>query len=201
MAMSGKLGAVYRINGASVALTNEATTADTSYKRYTITTAAKRYLDDSAAVTVKKNGATITTGFKIEYAGGVVVFNAALLPTDVITVTGKYFNITQCTGFFEWTLDAEADIKEVTTFNSAGWAEYATLKKGWTAAANGYWADGTFAGLLNTRTIIVFYIDQANNKRYEGYLFIKKNSVKVPANDIVEESLDIQGDGPLYYHE
>ena len=90
MPIAGKLGAVYRTDGnASTAFTTEATTSNATYTRYSITNSAKRFWDDAVSVTVKKNGTTITTGFTIEYAGGVVVFTTPNLNTDVITVSGS----------------------------------------------------------------------------------------------------------------
>lgn len=201
MAIAGKIGAVYRIDGnPSVAFTNEATNADTAKKRYTIATNLKRYWDDSAAVTVKVNGATVTTGFRIEYAGGVVEFDTAQ-GAAVITVSGKYFNVVQCATFFNWKLDSDLDTKDVTTFASGGWKEYLTTLKGWNASADGYWADGTYAGLIGLRLIFVLYVDSTNNKRYEGYAILKKNSITEPVDDIVKEAVELQGSGQLYYHD
>lgn len=201
MSIAGKLGAVYRSDGVSAAFTDEATTKNASYTRYSITSVAKRFWDDTAAIVVKKNGATITSGFTIEYAGGVIVFGVALLGADVITVSGKYFNIAQCATFFNWKLDANLDLKEVTTFASNGWKEQLATMKSWSTSAEGYWADGTFAGLLGVSIIISLFVDTTTNKRYEGYIYLKKNSITEPVDDVVKESVDIEGDGPLYYHE
>lgn len=202
MSIAGKLGAVYRSDGnPSVTFTDEATTSNAAHTKYSITNASKRFLDKSAAIVVKKNGTIITTGFNIEYAGGVIVFEVALLGTDVITVSGKYFNIVQCATFFNWKLDSNLDLKDVTTFASNGWKEQLATMKSWSASAEGYWADETFAGLLGVNIIISLFIDATTNKRYEGYIYLKKNSITEPVDDVIKESADIEGTGPLYYHE
>ena len=48
---------------------------------------------------VKKDGVEVTSGYKIEYPGGVIVFDEAL-NTEVITVSGKYITVEQLAGFF-----------------------------------------------------------------------------------------------------
>lgn len=202
MSIAGKLGAVYRADGnPSVAFTTEAMNGNAAYTRYSIASLAKRFWDDTVAITVKKNGATITTGFTIEYAGGVIVFTTPLIGTDVITVSGKYFTIVQCATIFNWKLDINQDLKDVTTFASNGWKEQIPTIKGWNASAEGYWADGNFAGLLGINIIISLFVDSVSNKRYEGYLYLKKNSITEAVDDVVKESVDIEGDGAIYYHE
>ena len=199
--IQGKLGAVYRTNGVSVVMTNEATNSSVGYTKYTIASTTKRYIDDSVAVTVKKIGVTVTSGYTIEYAGGVVVFTTPLINTDVITVSGNYFNIVQCATFFNWKIDFETELKDVTTFASSGWKDVQPTLKGWNGNCEGYWADGTFISLLGQRMILILYVDNSTNKRYEGYVYFKKNSITQPTNDIVKESVEFLGDDPPYYHE
>lgn len=202
MSVSGKVGAVYRTDGnPSVAFTGEATNANATYTRYVIANAAKRFWDDSVPPVVKKNGTVVSSGYSIEYAGGVVVFTSPLLGTDAVTVGGNYFSIVQCATMFNWKADINQDLKEVTTFASQGWKEQIATVKSWSASSEGYWADGTFAGLLGKNIAIVLYVDYSGNKRYEGYMYLKKNSVNTAVDDVVKESLDIEGDGPLYYHD
>lgn len=202
MAIAGKVGAVYRTTGeASVAFTDEATIGNTTHKRYSIANAAKRFWDTGTAPTVKVNGETVTSGYTIEYAGGVVVFEAALLQTDTVTVSGKNYAIEQCATLFDWKLDAETNLKTVTTFASNGWEEQHPVSKGWSAGFNGYWADESFAGLLGKQIAVSLFIDATTNKRYEGYVYLKKNGIEEKVDDVVKESVEITGTGTLYYHE
>ncbi len=200
MAVAGKIGAVYKADGVSTTFTDETTTADAAKLRYRITNAAKRYWDDSAAVTVKKNGVTQSNGFTLEMAGGVVVFTAALT-SEVILVSGKYFTVAQMATFFDWKLDIERDTKDVTTFASNGWKESLSTLIGWSASAEGYWADGSFLAMVGNRIILVLYVDYVGADRYEGYIILKKNSIEEPVDDIVKETVEFEGTGALYYHD
>ncbi|MCL5045569.1 MAG: hypothetical protein M1598_01980 [Actinobacteria bacterium] len=203
MALSGKVGAVYRqTTDPAVAFVDEATTADASYTRYQITNPAKRYWDKSQAVTVKKNSVIQSSGFKIEHLSGFVVFDAALLGTDVVTVSGSYLTVSQVGGMFNWSLDVEAETEEVTTFASAGWKEYLPTNIGFSGSAEAYWGDASFFTALGTEVILVFYVDVgASKKRYEGYGVISKDGVEVAHDAVVQESIDFQGSGKLYYRE
>lgn len=201
MALTGIVGAVYRANGVSVALTDAPTTKNGTFTEYKITDNTKRYLDDSFPITVKKNGVTITTGFTIEPAGGVIKFNPPLITTDVVTVSGKYFTMVECATMFNWKLDIGMDTKDVTTFASNGWVEKVAGVGNWTASAEGYWASNEFLTLLGTRLIMVFYVDEVGDDRYEGYVFIKKSGIDTPVDDVIKESIDIEGTGTIYFHE
>lgn len=202
MPIAGKLGAFYcSTNAASASFTDEATTKASPWTRYKITNQAKRFWDDTAALTVKKNGATITTGFTVEWAGGELVFNPPLISTDTVTVSGKYFAMEQQAGIFEWKLDGNADLKDVTTFASLGWKEQVALLKSITISAQGYWANNNFFGRLGTKLAVSLFVDTTSNKRYEGYMFIKKNGIEQPVDDVVKEQIDMEGTGIFYYHE
>lgn len=202
MAMAGTVGAVYRSSGTPTAFVDAATTANATYTRYTITDAAKRYLDKSQAVTVKKNGVIQTAGFKIEYSGGVVVFDAALQPTDVVTVSGSALTVAEVAGFFGWKLNPELDLQDTTAFSDAPWKAFTALLKGWSVEAEWYWANADFFTALGTEVILVLYTDDgASKKRYEGYVVITKASPEVPAAGVIKESISFTGQGELYYRE
>lgn len=200
MAIAGKLGAVYRDSGvASIAFTGEATVSNSTYTRYKIADKTKRYFDDKAVISVKVNG-TATTNYKVEYAGGVIVFSTALTSSDVVTVSGKYLTMVQCATFYDWKIDISREVKEVTTFASNGWKEYLPTVSGFTGSIQGYWVDGTFKGALGTRMLVVFYTDSVNDVRYEGYLILSKDSVELKVEDVTKENIDLQGTGQIFYH-
>jgi hypothetical protein len=201
MAIAGKLGAVYcQTADASTTFTDEATTSSAGYTRYTITSATKRYWDKTAAVTVKKNGGAITTGYTIEYPGGVVVFDVALAPGDAVTVSGKYLTVSQVGGFFNWSLDANADMAEKTTYVSASWKEFKQTLNGFSGSAEAYWGDETFFNNLGQEMIIVLYVDVGAAKiRFEGYVLFNSDGIEANVSEIVQESIEFEGNGKLYY--
>lgn len=206
MALSGKVAAVYKESGPSTAFTDAATTSSAGYTRYTITDAAKRYIDRNVAVTVKKNGVIQTTGFTIEYPGGVVVFSTPLLATDVVLVSGNAFPMAQIGGMFNWKADLDQDLQDVTTFDSGGWKQQLAVLRGFSGSAEAFWGDGSlFAELTSAEgaeMVVALYVDNgASKRRYEGYARLTKDSIEVPVDGIIKESIDFQGDGPLYYRE
>jgi hypothetical protein len=70
------------------------------------------------------------------------------------------------------------------------------------AAAESYWADERLSARLGQELIVALYLDTgANTKRYEGYALISSDSIELSVDDIVNESLEFQGCGKLYYRE
>ncbi len=200
MALHGKLGAVYvQTSDAPIVFTDEATTADATLKRFTITNDAKRYWDKNTDVTVKKNDVAITTGFHLEYAGGVVVFDDAQLITDVITVSGNYVTVAQAGSMFNWSLDITLDTQEKTTFASGDWREYDAALLGFSGSAEAYWGDDQFFQALDEEVIIVLYINETGPVAYEGYAIFNSDGITTDVNELIKEDIEFTGDGPIYY--
>lgn len=202
MAISGKIGAVYvsDVNTAPVSFTDQATTKDATLTRYQVTNIAYRYWPLDAAITVKKNTSPVTSGFTLERAGGYVVFNTPLQATDVVTVSGQALTMIQCGGFFNWSVDCEADTAEVTTFASNGWKEFLATVKGWSGSAEAYWGDKRFFDSLGQIIVVKLFIDSgASQKCLEGFAVVTSDGIETATDDIVQESVDFEGVGPLYF--
>jgi len=116
----------------------------------------------------------VSAGFELEHCGGIVVFAAALTAEDIVTVSGMSLTVTQRGGFFNWTCELSSDNSEVTTFQSQGWKENLPTIKGFTASADSYWGDSEFSQSLGKETAV---------------------------DDIVNESIEFEGTGRLYYRE
>lgn len=202
MALAGKVGAVHvQTSAAPVAFVDEATTGDAAKKRYTINNAAKRYWDKNTAITVKKNAVVQTSGFTIEYAGGVVVFDVALT-TEAITVSGSSLTVAQAGGFFNWSADLGAEMSDVTTFASNSWKEHIPTIKEFSGSAEAYWGDDTFFNKLGMEVVVVLYADAGSAKiRFEGFAIIIGDSIETSVDAVIQESINFQGVGPLYYRE
>lgn len=202
MALAGKLGAVYvQTDAAPVAFTNEATTANAARTRYTITDTAKRYWSKGTAVVVKVGGTTVTTGYTLEYAGGVVVFDVAQQVGAVVTVTGAYVVLAQAGGFFGWSVEPTMEMAEKTTFQSAGWKEFEPTIKGFTGSAEAYWGDEQFFDALGTEVIVALYLNESTGLRYEGYAVISSDGISTAVDELVQETVEFTGDGPICYRE
>lgn len=203
MAIAGKVGAVYmQTDEAPVSFVEEATFGNIERTRYTIIDEAFRYLDKASSLTVYKNGVEYPGLVLIEYLGAVVCFPAPLLEEDEVTVSGKSVSVEQVGGFFNWSADLSMDTADMTTFESGGWKENLPTIKGFSASAESYWADEKLSQRTGEEVIIALYIDTTpNKKRYEGYAVISSDSIETAADDLINESLEFEGTGRLFYRE
>lgn len=203
-AIAGLNADIYITSGSALAFSQEATTADTTETRFTISDPTKRYWNPDASFTVETSpdGVTwtvVTSGYSLEYAGGVVVFDTVQTGLQV-RVSGEYFAASQLGEAKEWSLDLNTDTEDTTVFGS-NWKTFTSLLKGAIASLSRWWIDGYFLENIGSRLALVLYTDKANDKRYEGYARIKGDSVKVAVAGLVEEELNFEFTGPVYYHE
>ena len=200
MAMVGKVGAVYASTlDAPIVFTDEPTTNDTARKRYQISDASLRYWPPDADIIVELDAEVITTGFHLERAGGVVVFEEAQAVGAVVTVSGEALTVEPCGGFFNWSIDTEADTVDVTTFESEGWKEFAQTINGWSGNAEAFWGDDNFASKVGEIIVVKLFVDAGASQRcFEGFAVITGDGIEDTVEGIVNESIDLQGTGPLY---
>lgn len=203
MSIAGRVGAVFIQTGDEpVAFTNEPTTGDIEFKRYRIDDVSKRYWDKNSSVSIEVNAIPITTGFNIEHCGGFIVFVTELEPEDEVTVSGKSVIVTQRGGFFNWSCDLSSDMADVSTFQSNGWKENLPTIKGFSASAESYWGDSEFSESVGKEVIVALYTDNGTSKRrYEGYALISSDSLENSAEEIINESIEFEGVGNLFYRE
>lgn len=210
MALAGRVAAFYRSNGASIAFISEAMSNSGDNKDYFITSELKRYWDDHVLATVEMStdaGASWSVVspslYRIEYAGGHVVFSAAQPAGNIYRVSGKAFNMVQFGGGFNWSIDNAMETTEATTFESEGFKEFVALLKEWSGSLDCYWISHDMAKLQGERIVTVFYVvDSATGgrtERYEGFAILSGLSIDSPVDALVEQSIDLQGDGTLYY--
>ena len=201
MALSGKVGAVFTsdIDTAPISFTHAATTADIAKKRYQVTSTANRYWPMDADITVKKNGSKITSGFTLERAGGFVVFDEALTAEDEVTVSGETLTLIQAGGFFNWSVDTDSEDAEATTFESGGFKEFEQVLKGWSGSAEAYWGDEKFFNMLGEIVVVKLFTDAGASQRcVEGFAIINGDGIESAVDQLVQESIDFTGVGPLY---
>ncbi|MBS4021707.1 MAG: hypothetical protein KGZ79_04715 [Dethiobacter sp.] len=203
MPIAGKVGAVFlQTEGVPATFIKEATTANAQRTEYSINNPACRYLDKNSAVTVYVNDVVVTGGYTIQHLGGVVHFSSPLDSLDEVTVSGSSITVDQAGGFFSWSAELSSDTADVTTFISGGWKENLPTINGFSASAESYWADERLSARLGQEVILALYLDTGTNKkRYEGYGIISGDSIELSVDDIVNESIEFQGSGKLYYRE
>ena len=201
MAIIGMTGAVYvsDVNTAPVSFSDKPCTGDTERKRYQVNDSSLRYWDPDTPVLVEVNGASVSTGFVLEYAGGFVVFDTALGADDAVTVSGKALTLAQAGGFFNWSVDGDADDAEATTFASQGWKEFKRTLIGWSGSAEAYWGDTQFYDSLGKTVAVKLFVDAGPNQDcLEGFAIINGEGIENPVDGLVQESIDFTGTGPLY---
>jgi predicted RNA-binding protein with TRAM domain len=209
MAIAGKVGQFYRqtivasVPFTAAAMSQVTGTGITPYTRYQITDTTKRYWDPTQTVTVKKNGTVVTTGYTVELLSGFVVFTAANIVTDTITVSASALDVEPVGGVFQWKLDIDATMEDVTTFTSGGNKEFIATLNGFSGSADAYWLDVDAETLMlagDTDIILVLYTDAGAGKaRYEGFVQFKKISADASVKSVVKKTIDFEGDGVVYY--
>ena len=202
MAITGMTGAVYvsDVNTAPAAFNNETCSAvDAQRKRYQIDDPELMYWDPTYPVLVEVNDSPVSTGFTLEHAGGYIVFNSALDAGDTVTVSGQALTLAQAGGFFNWSVDGDADDADATTFASQGWKEFARTLKGWSGSAEAYWGDTRFFKSLGKTVVLKLFIDTGPSQScLEGFAIINGDGIENPVDGLVQESIDFTGTGPLY---
>jgi len=200
-AISGKLGSIYmKTTDVATTFTDEACTDSGNHTLYYITDTTKRYWDKATTVVVEVDG-TPESGVTIDYIGGRITFDTPLAGTEAVTVSGKYWTVSELAGFYNWSLDLTADMEDSTTFASAGWREFTPTLKGFTISAEAYWQDDKFLDRLAEEVVVSLYTNESNDERYEGFAYIASNSVETPVDGLVQESVEYTGNGELYYYE
>jgi hypothetical protein len=169
-------------------------------KTYYITDTTKRYWDKATVPTVYVD-AVEESGVTIDYIGGRITFDTPLAGTEAVTVTGEYWTVTELAGFYNWSLDLNADLEDATTFADSGWRTFVQTLKGFTISAEAYWQDETFLDRLGEEVVIALYVNEENDTRYEGFAYITTDAVETPVEGLVQDSVEFTGSGELYFYQ
>lgn len=197
-AIAGKIGAIYiPTTGISAAFTDEACTDSGDHKTYYITADAKRYWDEANGVTVKVDTVE-ETGVSIEWAGGRIIFDTALAGTETVTVSGKYYAMSEEGGVTNWNIDIEIELTEVTSLGDT-WKKYISNLKGWSLSAEKSWMDGAYISKTD-KIAVALFVDESSDIRYDGFCKLNTDGIEDNVDDKVNESLDFVGDGGLYFN-
>lgn len=151
--LKGRLGAVYASYGYSYSASGEACELDTG-TTYKVTDITKRYWDPTYALTIYENGVESTKAYTIQYPGGRIVFPSD--PTPPVTADFYYIYTARVAGFQNWSIDSLGmDIVDVSEFGDI-WRLRETLIGDFTASAERYWIDDSYANPSSTGEDLVF---------------------------------------------
>lgn len=202
MAIHGKLGAVYvpdTVEGTNV--TGETFSGDDVTTTFTL---ANEYIKpNSETVTVDGTELNKGTDYKINYITGEITFEVApATGTDNVSVNYDYYSMSANCGFYDWSVNENGDAEEATTFCSDGAREYVPGLTDWDASASRYWlTDAKFHDFVGKPVVMVFYLDEDNAIRYEGWGIMTGVSTDVSVDSLIEESVDMQGSGNLVFRQ
>lgn len=207
-AIPGYKASVYATSTPSVAFTNEAFTDAGDHKNYTITNANKRYWDNTVALTVQTSPdgstgwTTVTTGFTVNYCGGILSFtNAISGSVPSVRVSGSYLPYSTVVNARSVEIQNDVDILDVTAFDSAGWHTKIANLVGSAYKLDKWWTDVFFVTALDTkrRLVLSAYSGANSNQRFDAFGYIKNDSVKIAVNQAIDESLEFEVDGSVTY--
>jgi hypothetical protein len=183
----------------SIALSNEATSASTDRKTYTIVDQTKRMLDDTtpAAVQSSSDGltwTTITTGFTLRYIGAQVLFASAQpVGTQIRLSSGKYFpTATVGAGANTAEFAGERQLEDVTVFNDNGVKSVLPTLLSGEITTSGFWLDHARVKALADGDRIIGSFVLPTGRRIEGYMYTGKCGIKGEIDKSVTEDLTLQ---------
>lgn len=207
MAITGMTAAVYipSPNESSPFTAISCISSSPDNRRYRVTQSSAYYWDQDTPIKVEISEDSgpfqeIKSGFKLEHVGGFIVFDVAKDPSVFeVQVSGKAYTLSQSGGFFNWSVDFDADDVETNAFINDGWKTFQRVLLGWSGSAEAFWGDTTFYDLLGTKMIIQLFISKGTSlDRLEGYVILSGEGIETPVEGLVEESISFTGTGPLY---
>lgn len=210
-ALAGYGGSVLITSSPNVALTNENLTDAGDHKTFNEPTASKRYWDRTATFTVQTapDGSTWTTAnpstYTIRYLTGQVVFASAITGTtpSCRISSGAYLAYSTFGNMKSWEATPMIDLLDSSVFGSK-WKQYLPSLQGADVKLDQFWADGTFLTIINNSTtpnlfVISMLTGRNAGERFEGFAHLKQTDIKLSVSALIEEGLDIQIDGQLYF--
>lgn len=204
----GRLGAVYKWNGTASDLAAEACTVNGNDAQ--ITDADKRILNPACTDLVFSPTNSVNV-VKIDYAAGRCTFDGA---PGVTTVTGTSAyvatgNLVKIGFLYEWTLNIELAVQEVTAFQD-DWAEFIAGLGRATGQAMGYMAGSEWwddMEDITDGTQKYFYIellsydpdDDRSGDRFNCWVVFTGLNWGTPVGDYVAEQINFQVLGLPYF--
>ncbi len=207
--LAGFLGDVLITQTPAVSITNQNLTDSGDHTTFNVSVsdAAKRYWDDTATFVFQTSpdGTTWTTvaPASIQYVGGKVTFPSAVTgatPSARIS-SGAYLPYSRLLEVTQWNFSGSRDMKDVTSLKGPSSTDrskvFLPLQLSGTMSLNKWWlaesaeASNLFTLLTTGAKCVVSLITAANN-RYEGFVYVKDQSLADAVNDVVSRAISFQ---------
>ncbi len=209
-ALQGYLANFYLSSPPSIATTNEAMTDVGDHISYVITNTAHQALDPTVAVVVQTspdNGTTwsaITSGFIVQYSIGRVKFLAANASTVQVRIASANYVVVAFLGNAKSVdITNTVDIEDTTAWTNppSQWKTKQSKLVGAAVKVNKWWVDATLMQYIGTNTLLLLVLYNGSNptSRYVCYGLLKTDALKIAVDKLVEEDLDFEVSGPVYF--
>lgn len=143
--------------------------------------------------------ATVSTGYTVQFCGGIVVFNTAVgLGTTSCRVTYNYLTISQALQAKSVDIQVQQDIADITTFASGGWKVKLPLLADVTVKLAQWWIDVFYITNMGNLLVLVMYSGANANQQFACYGYLKTDGIKFDVKGVIEEALDFESHGAVY---
>jgi len=134
------------------------------------------------------------------YVGDFKIYSDTLsgtITSDFVAAQSDY-RLSDLGGFYNWSLDAGADVGDTTNFDSSGWRTFTATLKNWSGTAERHWLTAKSDKLieyLGKPMVCSFYY--SDHKYFTGVGYITGLNPRTGADTLVDEGLTFQGRGSL----
>jgi len=193
------VGQLYVAPGPGVTFTEEATTHNAGWTRFTITSQAKRYWDPDTPIVMEysvDSGVNWITAsseaYAIEYCGGVIIVSAFV--NGMIRVSGEYLAYAKAAGIKSFSLKLGHKMRDITDYNMED-EDYMPLSKKGTGSLKIEDVDDYYSDLLGERIVLIAHIsgtyntNDSSGPRYEMYARLSEDSWNIPVDDLITQDI------------
>lgn len=214
-ALSGKVARIRYTSAGATNSTNEAATLGADLVTLSITSTAKRHWDSGSTLprvysSTSTGTALAATLYDVNYVQGKVVFRSAQSSTKTWKVDVAYLSPSYMTGGRSWELNTETNILDVTAFSTAStgalWRKQKAGLQSWDVKIGRLVSTGDTGPLGYDRInaaadnmIVELVVNGTGQEKYEGRVRPRMDSIAVDIDGLVEEGLELEGNGQLYY--
>lgn len=194
-ALAGRL-ALIKASGTAVVMTDEPTSTSDN-QTYTVTDAARRVWDRSAAITVEVGGVPTGETYTVNRLAGTVRFASVDAGRGAVTVTTSYLPMTTVARAHSFSLSTSADNQEVTAFGDDWRVRIQGMKEA-SASLERYLdpVDPLFQDMLidSGEAVLEFWVDRLGSTP-EFRMRARPSSVTSEAavDGVVGESVEFEG--------
>lgn len=137
--------------------------------------------------------ATITNGFTLRSAGGIVIFGSAQAQGSFVRFhSGNYMPYSTLGNAHTAEFSGKVDMEDTTLFNTTGTHNFTPCLMSGTLKLSNWWLNEVLITNLTSRNLLVISFVSPTGARYEGYCYTSDNDLKLDVKKAVDEDLTFQ---------